>query len=272
MSEATQSPSIRHTRPPPVQRRHRVEFPPPPAEGLDQDEAFFTLVEEGDQRPIRFHDYAKIYERPGLYEQLFYDRLKCQSPQKVAEVLHASVTKEGESLSGLRVLDLGAGNGMAGEALAEYGVARLVGMDIIDAARVASNRDRPWLYDDYYVCDLTDLSEGQRSDLQDWDFNCLVTVAALGFADIPPEAFRQALNLLEPGAWVAFNIKETFLDHHETSGFARMIRRLILSRHFGLVHLERYRHRFSIDGDPLFYFAIVARKVSDHIPEDVLPD
>jgi predicted TPR repeat methyltransferase len=239
---------------------------------MQQDEAFFTLVEDGQERPIRFHDYGKIYERPGLYEQLFYDRLKCQSPQKVAEVLRASVAKEGGSLSGLRALDLGAGNGMAGEALAEYGVARLVGMDIIAAARDASERDRPWLYDQYYVSDLTALDDAERSDLLGWNFNCLVTVAALGFADIPPEAFRQALNLLEPNAWVAFNIKETFLDHEETSGFSRMIRRLILSQHFGLVHLERYRHRYSIDGEPLFYFAIVARKVSDTIPEDVLPD
>ena len=256
----------------PTLKRYRVEFPPPPAEELDQDEAFFTLVEDGVERPLRFHDYGDIYARPGLYEQLFYDRLKCQSPQKVAEVLRASVAKEGSSLPGLRVLDLGAGNGMAGEALAEHGVARLVGMDIIEEASTAAARDRPWLYDQYYVSDLTALSPEERSDLLAWNFNCLVTVAALGFADIPPAAFRQALNLLEPGAWVAFNIKETFLDHEETSGFSRMIRRLILSKHFGLVHLERYRHRFSIDGDPLFYFAIVARKVSDEIPEDLLPD
>jgi hypothetical protein len=31
-------------------------------------------------------------------------------------------------------------------------------------------------------------------------------------------------------------------------------------------HLERYRHRISIDGRPLFYYALVGRKESD-IPD-----
>ncbi len=253
-------------------RRHRVEFPPPGVRTPEQHQAYFGLVEDGTRHRVRFHDYPAIYQRQGLYEQLFYDRLKCQSPRKVAETLEASMKKEDALLSELRVLDLGSGNGMVGEALASFGVARMVGVDIIPEARAAVNRDRPGLYDEYYVCDLTDLNEEDRRELDGWGFNCLMTVAALGFGDIPPGAFFEALNLVEAGGWIAFNIKESFLDHGETSGFSRMIRNLILSEHLDLHHLERYRHRLSIDGQPLFYFAIVARKGADPIPASVLPD
>jgi hypothetical protein len=68
---------------------------------------------------------------------------------------------------------------------------------------------------------------------------------------------------------VAFNIKETFLDNSDKSGFSRAIRELIFSEYLNLHHLERYRHRFSIDGTPLYYFAIAGKKNAD-IPEGFL--
>jgi len=249
--------------------RHRIRFPPPNGDGtLAQDEAFFHLMEDGEQRTLRFHDYGEIYRRPGLYEQLFYDRLKCQSPKKVASVLGKVLRDEGVYPSELRVLDLGAGNGMSGEALTANGVARLVGVDIEPRAMKALERDRPGLYDQYYVWDFTSLDDEQRQELAGWNLDCLCSVAALGFGDIPPAAFLQALNVVQQDAWVAFNIKETFLDQSDKSGFSVMIRSLVLSEYLDLFHLERYRHRYSMDGTPLYYFAIVARKSALHIPEE----
>lgn len=251
-------------------RRYQVEFPPPVGESPEQDEAYF-FVKEGDGRTrIRFHDYAEIYRRPGLYEQLFYDRLKCQSPRKVAEVLHRTVLRNDAHPAELRVLDLGAGNGMAAEALATYGVSRMVGVDIIGEARDAAMRDRPGVYDHYYVADFCALSRAEREDLGAWSFDCFVSVAALGFGDIPPKAIAEALDLIEEGGWVAFNIKETFLDASDTSGFSAMVRGLIFSEYLDLHHLERYRHRLSIDGTPLNYFAIVGRKCGDRLPAELL--
>ena len=253
--------------------RHRVHFPPSqPGRRLDQDEAFFYLTESGERSRIRLHDYGAIYARRGLYEQLFYERLKCQSPSKVAEVLKATVRQAWERHSELRVLDLGAGNGMGGEALAASGVARLVGVDIEEEARAATERDRPGLYDHYYVTDLTDVDRETEDELRRWEFDCLCCVAALGFGDIPPEAFRTALNLIRRDGWVAFNIKETFLDGSDTSGFSSFIRRLILSEYLDLHHLERYRHRLSVDGRPLHYFAIVARKSCETIPSSLVEE
>ena len=89
----------------------------------------------------------------------------------------------------------------------------IVGVDIIEEAAEAAERDRPGVYDDYVVVDLTDRrADDPRDALGARGFNCLTTVAALGFGDIPPEAFATAFNLVEPtAAWVAFNIKERFL-------------------------------------------------------------
>ena len=123
--------------------RHRIHFPPQNAADLAQDEVFFYVVENGKKIRLRFHDYEAIYGRPGLYEQLFYDRLKCNSPTKVADILRKTVEANGQDATALRVLDLGAGNGMMGEALKRHGVSRLVGVDIISAARDACLRDRP---------------------------------------------------------------------------------------------------------------------------------
>jgi SAM-dependent methyltransferase len=251
-------------------KRHRIQFPQSNGQNLQQDEAFFYLLEApGNKKKIRFHNYKAIYNVPGLYEQLFYDRLKCNSPAKVAEILKAAVVQSQSYFTELRILDLGAGNGLMGQALQRYGVSRLVGVDIIPEARRATERDRPDIYDAYYVADFCDLSDEAKEEISSWDFNCLTTVAALGFGDIPAQAFLQAFNLIQPEGWVAFNIKETFLTAGETSGFSRMMRELIFSKYVDLSHLERYRHRLSIEGEPLYYFAIAGRKTAD-IPNDIL--
>ncbi len=250
-----------------MQKHHRIRFPSLEASALGQDEVYFHLLEGDSRRKIRFHDYNEIYKIPGLYEQLFYDRLKCQSPAKVASILKSSVSQSHENISELRVLDLGAGNGMMGDELKKYGLARLVGVDIIPEACDATERDRPGVYDDYYIEDFCNLGAEQRENIASWSFDCLTTVAALGFGDIPPEAFIEAFNIIQSQGWVAFNIKETFLNKSDTSGFSRMMRELIFSEYLDLYHLERYRHRLSIEGKPLYYFAIAGRKNADISPE-----
>lgn len=251
--------------------RHRIQFPPAGSHHLGQDEAYFYVVDgpEKVKRKLLLHDYDKIYRRPGLYEQLFYDRLKCSSPAKVAGILRQTLAAVGENPTELRVLDLGAGNGMMGEELKAQGVARLVGVDIIPEAREAAIRDRPELYDEYYVTDFTRLDDETLGKIDEWNFDCLTSVAALGFGDIPPAAFMQGLQFVTPGGWVAFNIKETFLDASDTSGFSRFIRELIFSEYLDVFHLERYRHRLSMEGIPLFYYALVGRKAAA-IPADFL--
>ncbi|MDH5731514.1 MAG: methyltransferase, partial [Gammaproteobacteria bacterium] len=97
-------------------------------------------------------------------------------------------------------------------------------------------------------------------DIASWQCDCMVTVAALGFGDIPTKAFIEAFNIIKQQGWVAFNIKESFFDSRDDSGFSTMIRELIFSKYLDVYHIERYRHRLSIEGQPLYYFAIAGRK------------
>ena len=251
-----------------MQKRYIIQFPRSDSQDLDQDEAFFYLKEpDGKKRRVLFHDYDEIFKSPGLYEQIFYERLKCQSPTKVTEILNSAVSQSQDNFSELRVLDLGAGNGIMGENLKKQGVARLVGVDVIPEARVAAERDRPGVYDAYYVADFCNLSDDQYEELSSWSFDCMTTVAALGYGDIPIKAFIEAFNITRSEGWVAFNIKETFLDNSDKTGFSNAIRELILSEYLDLYHLNRYRHRFSIEGEPLYYFAVAGRKNADIPPE-----
>lgn len=251
-------------------RKFKIKFPKRKTHNLDQDEEFFYLVESDDKNTkMLLHEYDKIYEKQGLYEELFYERLRCTSPTKVAEALKYIISQAEDSFSELRVLDLGAGNGMMGEELKKHGCARLVGVDIIDEAYNACERDRPTIYDDYNVLDFCNLSDEQREDLEGWSFNCLTTVAALGFGDIPAKAFIEAFNIIRSKGWIAFNIKETFLDRSDTTGFSVAVRELIFSEYLDIYYLERYRHRLSMEGEPLYYFSIAGRKNAD-IPQGFL--
>lgn len=249
-----------------MQNRHRIQFPPADVRELCQDEVYFYLETAGSRQKIRLHDYDRIFAVPGLYEQVVYDRLKCQSPATVVDVLRYAVSQSPQEFNSLRVLDLGAGNGMVGDELKKRGVSRLVGADIIPEARDATERDRPGVYDAYYVMDFSGLTDDSRAELRAWSLDCLVCVAALGFGDIPVTAFLEAFNMIAKNGWIAFNIKETFLDRSDDSGFSRFIRELIFSKYLDLYHLQRYRHRFSIEGEPLYYFALGGKKNADVPP------
>ncbi|MCF6209127.1 MAG: methyltransferase [Gammaproteobacteria bacterium] len=251
--------------------RHQIQFPKDELTSINQDEAYFYLQGSGGKRKIRFHDYDEIYQVPGLYEQIFYDRLKCTSPGKVASILESAVKQYQNNFTELRILDLGAGNGMMGEELKKHGVSRLIGVDIIPEAYDAAIRDRPGVYDAYYVEDFTILDKDKKEEIAAWQCDCMVTVAALGFGDIPTKAFLEAFNIIKSEAWVAFNIKDTFFDRSDDSGFSKMIRELIFSKYLDIYYIERYRHRLSIEGEPLYYFAITGWKTSD-VPDDFMEE
>src|SRR5919202_2582650 len=119
----------------------------------DQDEEWCEVEYDGETRRLRFHDYADIYSIPGLYERLIYEELRCESPRVIARLVENELARRGTDPASLRVLDLGAGNGIVAEELADVGVRHLVGVDIIEAAATASERDPPALYAYYVVCD-----------------------------------------------------------------------------------------------------------------------
>jgi 2-polyprenyl-3-methyl-5-hydroxy-6-metoxy-1,4-benzoquinol methylase len=227
---------------------------------LDQDEEWFHLVTEAGQKRIKVHEYDRVYNVPGLYEEVVYNKLQCDSPNVIANLLKETMAQHGDGDKALRVLDFGAGNGISGEALQEkIKTKALVGVDIIEAAKKAVGRDRPGLYDDYYVMDLSQLETEDKQTLEGWDFNALVTIAALGFGDIPTQAFVNSFNLMPDGSWVAFNIKDRFLSDSDETGYNEMMQEMIGSS-LQVYRKHRYCHRLSMAGEPLHYYAIIGRK------------
>jgi SAM-dependent methyltransferase len=228
---------------------------------LDQDAEWCEIETPAGSRRIRFHDYAGIFSVPGLYERLFYDELECQSPRTVRSLLADVLDERSMAAEDLVVLDVGAGNGMVGEELAELGAGSIIGVDILDEAAAATERDRPGIYDDYRVVDLTDPSAEDDAVLSDAGINCLTSVAALGFGDMPPDAFAQAFDYVDDGGLVALTLKERFTRAREDeSGYSRLLRRLHEEGQLEPIAEERYRHRLSVAGDPIHYVAIVAEK------------
>jgi hypothetical protein len=77
------------------------------------------------------------------------------------------------------------------------------------------------------------------------------------------------MKLVRTDVWLAFNIKHSFIDHNEQGGFSRLVRELIFSKYLDVYHLELYRHRLSMEGTQLFYYALVGRMTAS-IPENFL--
>ena len=246
---------------------HSIHLPTDLDTEIDQDKEWCEIVTDNKTQRIRFHDYDELFELPGLYEKLFYDKLECCSPSYVVNLLANVANEWGEKLSDFRVLDVGAGNGMVGDELRHRGIRKLIGVDIIEEAKQATLRDRPDIYDDYRVVDLTRLSKIDEQAIRQQNLNCMTTIAALGYGDIPSLAFLQALDLISTPGWLAFNIKEDFLDDSDQSGFSQLIRQLIQQKYIQPLCYRRYRHRLSSAGEPLYYVAMIAKKCKPISPQ-----
>jgi SAM-dependent methyltransferase len=187
----------------------------------------------------------------------------------MSEFLEAVMKEKMVLPKDLRVLDFGAGNGMSGEALQNIGVRTIVGSDLLEEAKNANWRDRPWVYADYFAEDFTKLSANSKKQLMDYKFNCLLTVAALGFGDIPPEAFLEAYNLVEDGGLIVFNIRDEFLRTKNKKGFSKLISHMLQEEFMEIELYRRYQHRFNIHGEALYYVGIVATKHKDLTRDDL---
>ena len=230
---------------------------------LDQNEEFFDLITDEGRERIRIHEYDRVYDVPGLYEEVVYNKLQCDSPKVITGLLKEAVEQDKGPSEPLRLLDFGAGNGIVGECLQDaLETETIVGVDIIDEAKKAVKRDRPGIYDDYYVMDLSQPDAHDKKRLDRWNFNALVTVAALGFGDIPTKAFVNAFNLVDNGSWVVFNIKDRFFSDDDDTGYNEMLQEMVGSS-LNVLKKHHYCHRLSMAGDPLHYYAVVGRKEND---------
>ncbi|RDA86503.1 hypothetical protein CP532_2014 [Ophiocordyceps camponoti-leonardi (nom. inval.)] len=227
----------------------------------EQDSEWCVIDDGSGWRELRIHDYDKVFRVPGLYEKLIHEVLQCQSPAVVSELLVKQLVSEGVDLSCVRVLDVGAGNGLVAEELRKRGIGKVVGVDIIAEAAEAAERDRPGTYEDYHVVDLEVLgADGAADMMADEGFDALIAVAALGFGDMQPGAFSVAFHMVREDGLVALTIRNDFLSDSDTSGFAALIRSLVSSGRLEALRELTYQHRLTTTRQPVYYHAIVARK------------
>jgi hypothetical protein len=230
-------------------------------------EVAYCMVEDTDSlRQVRFRGDPRIWEWAGLYEHLVRRLLRGNSPAALSHLLQRALQRHGESIESLRAVLLNAGNGWLAEELRQVGVGEIVGVDASAAAAAAAERDHPESHNEYLVIDMRRLSEAQRDYLMEFDFNCLVTVDPLGSDEPAPNAFTEAFNLLAPEGWVALHLAEDGAATDADSRFARLVQHMIASGALKLETRERYRHRFTTHGTPLFHVAVVGRKVRDFDP------
>lgn len=239
---------------------YQVRFPQREEHSIAQEDESCEVTIDGKIERIRFHDYPKLYRYPGLYEQVISDELDCCSPKVVVDLLETQLAQLGGKAP--RVFDVGAGNGIVGEELRRIGVKYIVGCDILQEAAVAAERDRPGLYSEYIVADLTALPEEDQKRLANADLNCLVIVGALGSGHIPTEAFLAAFGYIASGGLIGFNVKDDLLNSGHFSGFAEMMRDLVSNVSMEILAQKSYRHRLSVTGEPIMYTALVARKLA----------
>lgn len=226
-----------------------------------QDAEYCEVKMDGAWERVRFHDYDRVFSVPGLYETIFYRTLRCDSPNRVSNILNDVLREKGVDPKELRVLDLGAGNGMSGEALHSIGVRKIIAVDILKEAKEANWRDRPWVYYDYFTSDFTNIDNDVDKQIKTFSPNALITIAALGFGDIPPKAFQTAFDFVEVGGWLAFNLHEQYVGFHHTEGFAGLINKMIEEKKIRVEVYKRYLHRYTTSGDPIYYIAIVGQKL-----------
>lgn len=237
---------------------------------LDQDEEYI-LYDKGEKRKrIKLHDYKTIFSIPGLYEKVVYDMLECNSPKIITSLLKQEIDKiDDTNVSDLNVLDLGAGNGIVAEELVSHGVDTVVGVDIIDEAKEAAYRDRPEVYEDYLIVDLANPSQEIERKLENYDINCVTSVAALGFGDIPPLTLANAINFGNETSWIALTIKEEFFSEEDSSGMNDFFTELLQEEVIDIKTRQKYVHRKSLSGCKIDYDALIAVK-NKEIPQQIL--
>lgn len=209
---------------------------------------------DGRLEELRLHDYERLYALPGVYEQIVSERLGCRSPQEVAALLAETVDAIGWDRPRVRVVDIAAGNGISGEALAAVGLHPVLGSDLVPAARAAALRDRPGVYSRYLTLDLLSLTDAERAAIRELHANVLTCVAPVDDRAVPPLALAAAAALLEPDALVAYLHDVDFIaaDPGTAELWGDDLNAEELAR-------RRYVHRRTVSGAPYHMEAVVWR-------------
>lgn len=233
---------------------------PPEAEG-----EFIGLRNRGGlEEIVHLHDYARLYAVPGLYECVVQDLLGCRSPQVAVAALARSLDRLGQAAADLRLLDLGAGTGLVGELARAAGVRSVIGTDALMQAREACLRDRPGVYEAYFVGDLAQSGTDLLGRLRACSPGGLVSTGAFGGGHAGASALAKAVDMLPAGAPVVFTINERWMRVGAPDGFLLALNELVGSGRLMLLERSRFEHRRTTSGESIEYELIVATVGSNH--------
>ena len=227
------------------------------------DEAWIEFGPPDARRRTAFHDYATLYSVPGLYQHVFYDLLAMCTVEVLAELYRDALTSEGLDPAAERVLELGAGNGIAGAELRSAGVGHVVAIDLEPVAAVAAERDHPGVYADFLVTDLGTLDDAALEALRSHRFTTLLAFAAIGEGHVPVPTLERALGLLEPRGLFGFAVTPSLMPGSEdergrATGYPDFLGELLGGTAEVLAQRE-YVHRTQGDGTTHDAVAVVGR-------------
>ncbi|MCC6572904.1 MAG: hypothetical protein IT462_03850 [Planctomycetes bacterium] len=214
---------------------------------------FCEVMRDGAWERIDFNDCEKIFGVPGLYEEIFHRRVDWQSHARVSWLLDNTLKQFNDRPQNLRVLELGAGNGVVGERMRELGIRALAGLDASSSARDAAHRDRPGLYDEYFVAEDGGISPRQTSAIQAFEPNCLLAVASIGCRHARAATLEAVTSLLPAGAWLVVNAGYEWSDGG--MNYATVLKEMAARN---LVEINSYSIYSQEDGRP--YAVMAAHK------------
>jgi len=231
-----------------------------PETSKQSDEYFYAEI-DGSQKLFNIHDYASLYRIPWLYDVALYHSLKCRTPTEMSDIIATVWAKASVEPAGLRVLELGAGSGAFGYELRNtLHVGNLSAIDICPEAKIAAERDRVGLYDNYYVDDLTNLSGPTLAAFEAANFNVVAVASATGWGNhIPVEGFQKGFELLSSGGWFIFHVKPEDPDP-ECIELCRWIEGLVDGGNLEQVYRGSHFHRKSSTGAEISYDVVIGRK------------
>lgn len=162
--------------------------------GRDFLDSIYALEDDGDVRS--FYDDAA-----GTYDEILLSEIGYVSPTICARTIAPHLPSKDT-----RLIDLGCGTGLAGDALSALGYGHIDGVDFSsEMLAVAKARD---CYSDLSVGDLN-----AGLDIADGTYGAALSVGVFGQHVLPP-ALDECIRVVAPGGFFCFSINERAFESH----------------------------------------------------------